>query len=111
MSDREWAEGIARTRDDGAIVSKLEDGGVDVSWDDGLGNREAVSVPPAMCPALAALAMDGTRWGFTWKDVDLLRELAFTRQGEDDGMALENLAARIEALIRPEEHDGKEVTE
>lgn len=55
--------------------------------------------------ALAALALHGQPFGFTWKDVDLIRStvLADDFHSPDDWFVLQRLADRIAALLPPRE--------
>jgi hypothetical protein len=64
---------------------------------------------PAARHAIAALALHGESFGFTWADVDLLRTLADNHADRLEGYGVphRDLADRIAALLPPRE-EGKE---
>lgn len=63
--------------------------------------------------ALAALALHGQPFGFTWKDVDMLRStvLADDLHSHDDWWELQRLGSRIAALLPPREQASLPVDE
>lgn len=70
------------------------------------GGHEIVGIPDSprahSVHALAALALHGQPFGFTWDDVDLLRTRVMERAREDTAL-LASLADRIAALLAPRE--------
>lgn len=98
-----WAKRKPERRtedDDTEYVAKLG-----LSYDDGVivMNRlhDRVLVPPPARAALAALALFGQPFGFTYEDVASVRQ-ASERLGSDPAAApLRGLADRLEALLPP----------
>lgn len=59
--------------------------------------------------ALAALALHGQPFGFSWKDVDMLKStvLADDFHSHDDWWALQRLGERIAALLPPRDEPSR----
>jgi hypothetical protein len=96
LSDEEWAEALA--------------------WPDGTGEYVVRSAErlgyhnePEDLHLVAALALHGQPFGFTWEDVDALRGMARAYRAEGGVLAigladhLDGLADRIVALLEPRE--------
>lgn len=74
------------------------------SFHDGGGEySNSLTVHPDHRRALAALALDGQPYGFTREDVTLLAQLADNAIWKEGVEGAENLAARIAALLPPED--------
>ena len=99
--------------DDGVLVAQKDDNSLEVNWDGAVYDSEMQPVTTSR-HALAALALHGQPFGFTWEDVRLLRDdfevSAIDRHTSDEGSAyvaecnarMGNLIARIAALLPPE---------
>ena len=91
----------ALTAEEWAHVAPLPAVGVELVWPDAVGRAERV----VGAHAAAALALYGQPFGFTREDVALLRGERFGGFNEDRvelWEAMDNLAARIAALLPPE---------
>jgi hypothetical protein len=101
LTPKEWARGAT---DDGTAYTTAA--GEIATMDYALGERAIVRHPHA----LAALALHGQPYGFTWEDVDALRlTLSLAAMGSSDGEDADacgrasSLADRIAALLPPRE--------
>lgn len=102
LTAEEWAEQRIDRRDHDTITLSPDTGGITVA--DGF---EGGYVSSDDRHALAALALHGQPFGFTWDDVRFLRhEAAAAREMHGELIAesfdFDALAARIEALLPPE---------
>lgn len=75
----------------------------DWEWVSGRGPLPGIDPGRWSDHALAALALHGQPFGFTWEDVDLLHEIKFRNEAEADelGLLAKSLADRIAALLPP----------
>lgn len=109
LTPEEWAgEQPAMNRDDVLIYHDPppRGGGCIGITDRDPDDPSSVVILPEHRHALAALALHGQPFGFTWEDVDLLREEARSEYAIPDGMGftgqeLLDLADRIAALLPP----------
>lgn len=88
-------EGYIPTAAHGAGISQHD--GTPYVWD----QSQSVDVPADIRHAVAALTLHGQPFGFTWADVDLLRNRMTPPTPRD--LALGELADRIAALLPPRE--------
>lgn len=97
MTPEEWAA----HSDEGPV-----DGYID--WDAGVVdvNNHYVQEPERFRHALAALALHGQPFGFTWADVDLLMRVSDSDDFWGD-RRYDDLADRIASLLPPREPESK----
>jgi hypothetical protein len=86
-----------------ALELRAVTGDAAVDEDDGYLHTQDVLWVGKERQGIAALALHGQPFGFTWEDVDRLRYIAervpMERVGDDEGLS--NIADRIAALLPP----------
>jgi hypothetical protein len=98
LTPEEWARWREGETFFGGMNARRERGGIMVEQD----SDDEVWVNDENRAALAALALHGQPFGFTWEDVDAIRTTAtYLHDGGED--QLHAIADRIEALLPPRE--------
>lgn len=99
LTPEEWADFDGKTSGDIRVTHYLDDGRS--------GNEVAMLIPVDAKLAVAALCLHGQPFGFTWEDVDMLREehdahaLGCMSTLGDPPCKFLALADRIQALLPP----------
>lgn len=107
LTGEEWTGAEPAMRRDGWLIyhSPPRDGESAGSWlcIQDPGEPLGTTIRPEHRHAVAALALHGQTFGFTWADVDRIGALCLGIADDDRRAALADTAARIAALLSPRE--------